>query len=88
MSNTDIVKIQLIANELGVTVKTIYNWISVGKLVMPRPGYVDRMDAYEVWLQQRDIRKIHSYFMAVQGIIRGPNGQFQKKREQVEESGE
>jgi transposase len=76
----DWVKIALIAEELGVSVKTIYNWISVNKLFMPRPGYVSRVDAYEVWLQQKDIRKIHSYFVSIQGITRDPNGRFKSKR--------
>lgn len=87
MSN-DWVKIPLMAKELGVSTKTIYNWISVGKLFMPQPGYVSQIEAYEVWLQQKDIRKIHSYFMSVQGIIRDPNGRFKSKRESVEESGD
>jgi hypothetical protein len=77
----DLVKVSLMAEELGVTVKTVYNWISVGKLVMLRPGYVNRMDAYEVWLEQKDLRKIHSYFMSVQGIVRGSDGKFKSKRE-------
>ncbi len=84
----DWVKIPMMADELGVTAKTIYNWLSVGKLVMPRPGYVNRMDAYEVWLEQKNLRKIHSHFMAVQGTNRDANGQFKSKKESVEESGE
>lgn len=75
------VKIPLMASELGVSVKTIYNWISVGKLKMPRPGYVNQLDAYEVWLQQQSLKSIHSYFVASQGIIRDNNGRFKKKKE-------
>ena len=75
----DWVKINLMAEELGVSVKTVYNWISVGKLKRVRPGYVHRMDAYEVWLEQKNIRKIHSYFMSVQGIKRDANGRFISK---------
>lgn len=84
----DWVKISLMADELGITVKTIYNWLSVGKLVMPRPGYVDRMDAYEVWLEQKNLRKIHSYFMSVQGTKRDSKGRFTSKENSVEESGD
>lgn len=80
----DLVKIQLIAEELGVTVKTVYNWISVNKLFMPRPGYVSRVDAYEVWLQQQSMKSIRSYFMSVQGTTRDPNGRFKSKRDSVE----
>ena len=85
--DNDWVKIPLIARELGVSTKTIYNWIAVGKLFMPRPGFVSQVDAYEVWLQQKDIRKIHSYFVSIEGIIRDPNGRFKSKRDQVDESG-
>jgi hypothetical protein len=75
----DWVKIPLMAKELGVSVKTIYNWVSVGKLFMPRPGFVSQMDAYEVWLQQQSLRSAYSQVMASQGIKRGINGQFQSK---------
>lgn len=84
----DWVKIPLMAKELGVSVKTIYNWISVGKLFMPRPGFVSQMDAYEVWLQQQSLRSMYSQVIASQGIKRGPNGQFKKTDGTVEQSGE
>jgi hypothetical protein len=83
----DWVKISLMATELGVSVKTLYNWIEVGKLVMPRPGYVSQMDAYEVWLQQKNLRVEISYFQS-QGITRDGYGRFQKKANEVEQSGE
>ena len=83
----DWVKIPLMAQELGVSVKTIYNWISVGKLFMPRQGYVSQLDAYEVWLQQRSLRSMYSSVIALQGTSRGPNGQFKKKTDEVDESG-
>ena len=75
---TNWVKISLVANELGVSVKTIYNWISSGKLYMPRPGYVDREEAHRAWLEQQNLRSINSYFMAVQGIKRDSYGRFSK----------
>jgi len=84
----DWAKIPLIAKELGVSVKTIYNWVSVGKLFMPRPGYVSQVEAYEVWLQQKALRRISSYFKSVQGTTRDPNGRFKSKQNQVDESGE
>jgi predicted DNA-binding transcriptional regulator AlpA len=84
----DWVKIPLVAKELGVSVKTIYNWISVGKLFMPRPGYVSQIDAYEVWLEQKSLRSAYSQVLASQGTKRGPNGQFQSKGSKVEEGGE
>jgi len=75
------------AEELGVSTKTLYNWINVGKLFMPRPGYVSQVEAYEVWLQQRSLRSIQSYFMA-KGTIRDAFGRFKKYDAEVEESGE
>lgn len=81
-------KIPLVAKELGVSVKTIYNWISVGKLFMPRPGYVSQLDAYEVWLQQKHLRSAYSQVMATQGIKRWANGQFKSKGSKVEEGGD
>lgn len=84
----DWAKIPLVAKELGVSVKTIYNWISVGKLYMPRPGYVSQLDAYEVWLEQKSLRSAYSQVLATQGIKRGANGQFQSKGSKVEEGGE
>lgn len=88
LDSTDWVKIPLMAKELGVSTKTIYNWISVNKLFMPRSGYVSRAEAYEVWLEQKTLRRLNSYFMAVQGTTRDPNGRFKSKRQPVEESGD
>ena len=75
------------AIELGVSAKTIYNWISVGKLEMTEPGYVSQVDAYEVWLHQQALRSITSYFQS-QGTIRDSYGRFKIKGDKVEESGE
>jgi hypothetical protein len=72
---TDWVKIPLMAKELGVSTKTIYNWISVGKLFMPRPGYVSQVEAYEVWLHQKQLRVIQSYFLS-KDITRNIFGKF------------
>lgn len=74
--NSDWVKIPLVAKELGVSVKTIYNWIGDGKLFMPRPGYVCRSEAFDVWVKQQTLRSIHSYFMAAKGITRDSSGRF------------
>jgi len=71
-------KISLVAKELGVSVKTIYNWISVGKLFMPKPGYVSQIEAYEVWLQQKSLRSFHSYFLA-KDVIRDSYGRWSKE---------
>lgn len=84
----DWIKISLMAEELGVTTKTVYNWISSGKLFMPRAGFVSRTDAYEVWFQQKDLRKIYSYFISVKGTNRDANGRFKSKQEVADERGE
>lgn len=82
--NHDWAKISLVAKDLGVTVKTIYNWIEAGKLFMPQPGYVDKNEAFKVWANQQSLRSINSYFMAVQGIKRDNNGRFQSRLNGVE----
>lgn len=66
------------ATELGVTVKTIYNWISVGKLEMVEPGYVDHVEAYEVWLHQQALRSITSYYQSV-NAVRDSLGRWSKE---------
>ena len=76
----DWVKVPLVAKELGVSVKTVYNWISAGKLFMPRPGYVSQLEAYEVWIHQKSLRSIRSYFLS-KGTIRTINGRFAKDRD-------
>lgn len=73
----DWVKIPLMAEELGVSTKTIYNWINVGKLFMPRPGFVSQTDAYEVWLQQKTLKTFQSYFQS-KGTIRDSYGRWKK----------
>jgi uncharacterized protein YjcR len=83
---SDSVKVILMAEELGVSVKTIYNWISHEKLKMVRPGYVNRTDAYEVWLEQKNIRKTLSQLMSGQGTKRDANGRFKSRSEEGEES--
>lgn len=77
-------KIPLVANELGVSTKTIYNWIDSGKLFMPQSGYVNREEAFAVWVNQQTSRKINSYFMAIKGIKRDSNGRFQSRSNGVE----
>lgn len=74
------VKIRVMADELGVSQKTIYNWISVGKLKMVRPGYVDQVEAYEVWLQQKDLRRIYSLSNS-DSVLRDKFGRFSSKRD-------
>lgn len=65
------------AKELGVSTKTVYNWISVGKLKMTEPGYVSQVESYEVWLQQRYLRSLRAQ-NALKGINRDSYGRFKK----------
>ncbi len=82
--NSDWGKIPLVAKELGVSTKTIYNWIGSGKLFMPRPGYVDKNEAFSVWVDQRTVKSINSYFMAIKGIKRDSNGRFSSTIREVD----
>lgn len=70
-----LVKIPAAAIQLGVSHKTIYNWISNGKLEMLKPGYVSLDEAKSVWISQQILRSEISFFMA-QGTIRDAYGRF------------
>lgn len=74
--DNDLVKIVPLANELGVTYKTIYNWVSDGRLEMERPGFVSRSAAWKVWEEMREKRIEISYFMSAYGIKRDAYGRF------------
>lgn len=70
-----LVKISSAAEQLGVSYKTIYNWISDRKLSMPKPGYVSLEEANDVWIRQQLLRSEISFFMS-QGTIRDAYGRF------------
>lgn len=82
----ELVKISLMAAELDVSVKTVYNWITSDKLKMARPGYVNRTEAYEVWVEQKSVRRSLSYFMSVQGTKRDTNGRFKSRGKHEDQS--
>lgn len=69
-------KILVVAKELGVTQKTIYNWIKTGRLEMTSPGYVDRDQAWDVYEFMKHKRVEISYFMSAYGITRDSYGRF------------
>jgi hypothetical protein len=54
--NDKFVKILVAANEIGVTVKTIYNWIELGELPMSHPGFVDLNSVKQVSLVKKNSR--------------------------------
>lgn len=76
-----LVKIPAAAVQLGISHKTIYNWVADEKLAMAKPGYVDIYEAQEVLLNQQSLRSQISYFMA-QGTIRDAYGRFTAKAEE------
>lgn len=49
-------KIVVAADEVGVTYKTIYNWISEGSLKMAHPGFVFMSEVHKVWIKKQNTR--------------------------------
>jgi predicted site-specific integrase-resolvase len=49
-------KIVIAADEVGVTYKTIYNWIGDGSLKMAHPGFVFMSEVRKVWIQKQNVR--------------------------------
>lgn len=76
-----IIKISVVAVELGVTSKTIYNWVESGKLEMPRAGFVNYIDAWQTYLQQKQDKSLFASTMARHGITRDANGRFLTRSE-------
>lgn len=73
---TDLVKVVAIAEELGLSHKTIYNWISKGYLDMLAPGFVSQEDAITVWAEQRSRKAERQAALVRYGIKRNAIGQF------------
>ena len=76
MDYNDLSKIGPLADELGITPKTIYNWISDGRLKMKKPGFVSKSEAWEVFGFMQEKRVEISYFMSAYGINRDAYGRF------------
>lgn len=72
----DLVKVTVVAEEIGVTHKTVYNWINDGHLKLARRGYVLRSEAWEVWRFMQERRVQISYFISAYGIKRDACGRF------------
>lgn len=72
----DLAKIVPLAEEMGISYKTIYNWIKDGRLEMKRPGFVSRAEAWEVFDHMQEKRVEISYFMSSYGIKRDAYGRF------------
>jgi len=76
MDSNDLSKIVPLAKEMGISHQTIYNWIQDGRLVMKRPGFVSRTEAWEVFDFMQEKRVEISYFMSAYGINRDACGRF------------
>lgn len=74
--DNDLVKIIPLASEMGLSYKTIYNWISDGRLELKRPGFVSRSEAWAVFDHMHEKRVEISYFMSAYGIKRDSKGRF------------
>ena len=76
MNYNDLSKVGPLADELGITPKTIYNWISDGRLEMKKPGFVSKSEAWEVFDFMQEKRVEISYFMSAYAIKRDSIGRF------------
>lgn len=74
----DIVKIVPLAEEMGITYKTLYVWINDGRLELKKPGFVSRSEAWEVFDYMKLKRSEISYFTSTYGITRDSCGRFIK----------
>lgn len=72
----DLVKIVPLATEMGISYKTIYNWIKDGRLQTEKPGFVSRSEAWNVFDHMQEKRIEISYFMSAYGIKRDAYGRF------------
>jgi predicted site-specific integrase-resolvase len=69
------VKITVAADEVGVSYKTLYNWIEDGSLPLAHPGYVRMSDVHRAMMIKQNTksnwsRKNASY------VARDVNGRF------------
>jgi excisionase family DNA binding protein len=76
----EIVKISLLAKELGISHKTIYNWVRDGRLKIIKPGYVNRIDAWEVYEHMQTRKTSFQSLLAKHGIDRDKNGRFANRK--------
>lgn len=76
MGLEDLVKVTVVAKEIGVSHKTIYNWINDGHLKLARRGYVIRAEAWAVWEFMQCRRVEISYFISAYGTKRDAYGRF------------
>lgn len=71
------VKIVAAAEELGLSYKTLYNWISDGKLPLVHPGFVFMSDVRRAWIKTQNSKAEQSKETSSLAI-RDHNGRFTK----------
>lgn len=74
----DLVKIVPLATEMGISHKTIYNWVNDGRLEMKKPGFVSKSEAWGVFDHMQEKRVEISYFMSTYANSRDEHGRFSK----------
>lgn len=72
----ELVKISIVAKQLGVSPKTIYNWISDGRFTTVVAGYVPKDEAYEIWEHMRTRKNSFQSLLALHGVGRDSKGRF------------
>jgi hypothetical protein len=70
-----VVKITVAADNLGVTYKTIYNWLEDGSLKLVHPGFVDLLEARQVWIKKQSVKSSVSK-ITMASITRDEYGRF------------
>ena len=80
----ELVKITVLAKELGISHKTIYNWISDGRLRMETRGYVDRFEAWAVHEHMQVRKTSFQRLLAKYGTGRDKYGRFVQKKKDSE----
>lgn len=68
-------KITVAADEVGVTYKTIYNWIGCGDLKLAHPGFVFMSEVRKVWLYKQNTRAENSRTLSSK-FTRDDRGRF------------
>lgn len=76
MSDNDLTKIVPLAQEMGISHKTVYNWVNDGRLGMETQGFVSKSEAWEVFEHMRQKRVEISYFMSTYATDRDASGRF------------
>lgn len=71
------VKIAVAADEIGVTYKTLYNWLSEGTLRLAHPGFVFMSEVRRAWIRNQNKKAEQSKQTSI-SVPRDTNGRFTK----------